>query len=310
MSWWETGCNVSSASPNLTLPTHQHPRQGHLNGHVVSLTCSGCCGLLLLFFQERKLLGKMLVLGQRPKWVSKQKQSSVFRPGVFLGSSEPAAIFFAGKTWWIPALALPGRRQDGSDSCLPPCSSKENCTWVFLQGLPLLCTLPIFLNPEEASSLPKFLSPHPAKWSKNTSTGRFSTTPTQPGYYPRCHKQPCTLFRWEGSLNPARDGRRKAGNAQALINRRLPGKGLMPLLFVRVRHGIRKWHWANAQRFKQAWQCWLTTDTIGMNRQVTTPAWVIKTGGEQMLSDVTFLTKSHFITCVQLGQHRQRNAKT
>ena len=47
-----------------------------------------------------------------------------------------------------------------------------------------------------------------------------------------------------------------------------------------------------------------------MNRQVTTPEWVIKTGGEQMISDVTVLTKSYFVTCVQLGEHRQKNAKT
>lgn len=47
-----------------------------------------------------------------------------------------------------------------------------------------------------------------------------------------------------------------------------------------------------------------------INRRLPGKEWVIKTGGEQMLSDVTVLTKSHFITCVQLGQHRERNAKT
>lgn len=234
MSWWETGCSVNSASPSLTLPPHQCLQQGRFNRQVISLTCSGCCGLLLLpFFQERKLLGKMLVLGQRSKQVSKQKHSSIFKPGVSPGSSEPAAIFIAGKTWWIPALALPGGRQDGSDSCFPPCSSKENSTWVFLQGFPLLCTLPIFLNPEEASCLSKFLNPHPAKWSKNTSTGHFSTTPTQPGYYPCCPKQPCRLFRWKGSLNLSGDGLGKAVKPQASTNQRLPGKGLMPVLFVK-----------------------------------------------------------------------------
>lgn len=45
------------------------------------------------------------------------------------------------------------------------------------------------------------------------------------------------------------------------------------------------------------------------NRPATTPGWVIKTGREQVLADVTGLIKCHFITCVQLGESTGRETK-
>lgn len=120
--------------------------------------------------------------------MAKQKPDSTFQAVFFF----PAVVPLGSSSIHSrdnPSSSSSGTRwqeMDGSDSCFPPHSSKENSAWVFLQGFPLLCALPILLSPEGASRLSKFLSPRPAKWNKNTSTGSFSATPTQPGRYPHC----------------------------------------------------------------------------------------------------------------------------
>lgn len=56
------------------------------------------------------------------------------------------------------------------------------------------------LSPGEASCLSKFLSPHPAKRSKTTSTGCSRTTFIQPGYSPRSTRGPAHPSDGKGGL--------------------------------------------------------------------------------------------------------------
>lgn len=120
----------------------------------------------------QNLLRKMLVLGQRPKQVS--KHSSIFKPGLSLSCSKTTAnINCRGKPdefqLW---LLLVGDRMDlAVVFLLAP--RKKTALRAFSKVFHCLC-----------SSLSKFLSPHPAKQSKTTSSGCSRTTFTQPGHSP------------------------------------------------------------------------------------------------------------------------------
>lgn len=97
------------------------------------------------------------------------------------------ALSTAGTTCRAPALALHGRRRMDLTAVSLPTPRKKTALGSFSKAFLCYVHFQFFSVLKEPLCLSKFLSPRPAKWNKNTSTGSFSTTPTQPGCYPHCH---------------------------------------------------------------------------------------------------------------------------